>query len=238
MALRSLAGSPDHLATNAKPPPLPVEPARNAKGFDLTTTYAKESETARALVLEHGKLWEFLLVEELLRSKWQALKSECDQFDELLKSAPRKRFSGPEFMNWLSSEMDELVSTVAKIMTCVNQELKASLGEVSGDAIKMLNTVNALFGHCRRFLIFELVLCAADIPSGFQGLKAAFRGISLTAVGFVEELRDEWSRNVEALRKGSHNFEVIVTFSAPPQLQKASEEMERIRKNPKLLQSR
>jgi hypothetical protein len=60
-------------------------------------------------VLEHGKLWEFLLIEELLRSKLQALKSECDQFDELLTSAPRKRFSGPEFMNWLSSEMDELV---------------------------------------------------------------------------------------------------------------------------------
>ena len=240
MRSKNTAGSPDHLATNAKPPPWPVESARNAKGSDLTTAYAKESDTARALVLEHGKLWEFLLVEELLRSKWQALRSECDQFDELLKSAPRKRFSGPEFMNWLSGEMDELLSTVAKIMTCVNQELKASLGEpgVSGDAIKMLNTVNALFGHCRRFLIFELVLCAADIPSGFQGLKAAFRGISLTAVSFVEELRDEWSQNVEALRKGSHNFEVIVTFSAPPQLQKASEEMERIRMNPKLLQSR
>jgi hypothetical protein len=108
---------------------------------------------------------------------------------------------------------------MAKIMTCVEKELTASLGEpgVSGDEIKMLNAVNALFGHCRRFLIFESVLCAADIPSGFRGLKAAFRGIRLTAVCFVEELRDEWSRNVEALRKGSHNFEIKVTFSAPPQ---------------------
>jgi Protein of unknown function (DUF4236) len=240
VALRSknTAGSPDHPSADAKPPPLPVEPARNAKGSNLNTAYAKESETARALVLEHGKLWEFLLIEELLRSKLQALKSECDQFDELLRSAPRKRFSGPEFMNWLSSEMDELVSTIAKIVTCVEKELTASLGEpgVSGDEIKMLNAVNALFGHCRRFLIFELVLCAADIPSEFHVLKAAFRGIRLTAVCFVEELRDEWSRNVEALRKGSHNFELKVTFSAPPQLQKASEEIEQISKNPKLLQ--
>jgi len=240
MRSKNSAGSPYQLATSAEPPPLPVEPARNAKGSNLLTAYANESEAARAIVLEHGKLWEFLLVEELLKSKWQVLKNEWDQFDEFLKSAPKKRFSGPEFMNWLSSEMDELVSTVAKIMTCVNQELMASLGEpgVSGDAIKMLTTVNAVFGHCRRFLIFELVLCAADVPPGVQGFKAAFRGISLTAVGFVEELKDEWSRNVEALRKGSHNFEVKVTFSAPPQLLKASEEMERIRKNPGLLQSR
>ena len=115
MRSKNIDGSPDHLATNATPPPLPVETATNAKGSDLMTAYANELETARALVLEHGKLWEFLLVEELLRSKWQALKSECDQFDELLKSTPRKQFNGLDFTNWLSTEMDKLVSTAAKI---------------------------------------------------------------------------------------------------------------------------
>jgi hypothetical protein len=240
IAMRSnnTAGSTDHLSTNATPPPLPVVPARNTNGSDLATAYANESEAARALVLEHGKFWEFLLVEELLTSKLPALKSECDQFDDLLKSTPRKRFTGPEFMNWLGSEMDELVSTIEKITTCVEKELMASLGEpgVSGDAIKMLNTVNALFGHCRCFLVFELVLSATETPSGVQRLKAAFRGISLTPVRFVEELRDEWSRNVEALRRGSHNFEIKVTFSTLPQLEKASEEIKRINNNPKLLQ--
>jgi hypothetical protein len=236
MRSKNTAVSPDHLSTDAKPPALSVDPARNTEGPNLITAYAKESETARALALEHGKFWEFLLVEELLKSKVQALKSECDQFDELLRSTPRKRFSGPEFMSWLSSEMDELVSTTAKITTCVKQDLLASLGEpgVSGDAIKMLNNVNFLFGHCRRFLIFELVLSAADIPSGFQGLKAAFRGITLSMVYFVEELRNEWTRNVEALRNGSHSFDIKVTLSSP-QLQKASEEIDRITKNPKLL---
>ena len=101
---------------------------------------------------------------------------------------------------------------------------------------RILDTVNALFGHCRRFLVFELVLSATDISSGLQRLKAAFRGITLTPVRCVEELRDEWSRNVESLCKGSHNFEIKVTFSTPPQLQQASEEVKRISKNPKLLQ--
>jgi hypothetical protein len=137
-------------------------------------------------------------------------------------------------MNWLSNETGGLATTVAEITTCIEKELLASLGEpgVSGDAIKMLNTVNALFGYCRRFLTFELVLFASDLPSGFQELKAAFRGITLSAVHVVKELSDEWSRNVEALRKGSHTFAIKVAFSSP-QLQKASEEIERIRKNPK-----
>jgi hypothetical protein len=178
-----------------------------------------------------------LLVEELLRSKLQALKAECDEFDELLKSTPRKRFSGLDFIGWLGNEMNELSTTAAKIVTGVEKDLLASLGEpgVSGDAIKILNTVNAIFGHCRRFLIFELLVCAADIPPALRGLKSSFRGYTLNVVSVIEELSLEWSRNVEALRNGSHKFEIKVTFPSPPQVQKVSEEIERLYKNPKLL---
>lgn len=89
--------------------------------------------------------------------------------------------------------------------------------------------------HCRRFLIFELVLSAADVPSGCQRLKVAFRGISLSAVCCVEELRDQWNRNLEGLRNGSDIFNIKVTFSSP-QLEKASKELDRISKHPELLQ--
>jgi hypothetical protein len=140
-------------------------------------------------------------------------------------------------MDWLENEMQELMSTVAKISTCLNEELAASLGEpgVSGDPIKILNTVNTLFGNCRRFLIFELVLSAADLPSGFHRLRAAFRGISLNPVHCVDELTDQWNQNVESMRKGSHTFNIKVSIDAP-QLQKASKEIQRIGKHPELLQ--
>jgi hypothetical protein len=228
---------PGRLSTDAKPSPLPVELVRNAKGANLTTAYANESEAARTLVSERGRFWEFLLVQELLRPKLQALKNECDQFDELLMTTPRRRSSGPKFMDWLENEMQELMSTVAKISTCLNEELAASLGEpgVSGDPIKILNTVNTLFGNCRRFLIFELVLSAADLPSGFHRLRAAFRGISLNPVHCVDELTDQWNQNVESMRKGSHTFNIKVSIDAP-QLQKASKEIQRIGKHPELLQ--
>jgi hypothetical protein len=86
----------------------------------------------------------------------------------------------------------------------MEKELIASLGPpgVSGDAIMMLNTVNALFGFCRSFLAFELTLCAADISSGFQSLKTAFRGITPEVIGFVEQLTDQWNQNVDGLQAG------------------------------------
>jgi hypothetical protein len=146
--------------------------------------------------LEHGKFWEYALIGELLRSKLQILKDECDHFDELLKATPRRRFIGANFLSWISSETTALSTPLTKLTTCIKKELVASLGEpgVSGDAITMLNTVNALFGYCRQFLMFELAVCVADSPSGFQNLKTAFRGITLDVVGFVENLTDQWTR--------------------------------------------
>jgi hypothetical protein len=193
--------------------------------------FAHESEKARVLALEHGKLWEYLLVEELLKSKLSVLKRECDEFEKTLVSTPKRRFDGPEFMSWLNDEMSELISIVAKITKCITEGLPASIGEpgVSGDAIKMLRTVDALFGYCRGFLDFELNLCAADPPSRFKVFKASFRGITRTAVGVVEQLTDEWSRNIEGLRRGSHKFNITVTFPCPPQLQKALAEINKIR---------
>jgi hypothetical protein len=230
MRNKSTANSPDHLSTDAKP--------SNAEGSNLGVAYANESEGARRLALEHGKLWEFVLVEELLKSKLQTLKNECDQFDQFLRSTPRKRFTGGlEFTNWLRAEMGELLSTIEKIKVCMTKELIESLGAagVSGDAIKILNSVNALFGHTRRFLIFELIVSAANVPFGVQGLKAAFRGITASVVGFIEEFIGEWGRNLDALRKGSHTFNLEVTLSCPPQIQKASEQVVRFNLHPELL---
>jgi hypothetical protein len=183
--------------------------------------------------LEHGKFWEYALIGELLRSKLQILKDECDHFDELLKATPRRRFIGANFLSWISSETTALSTPLTKLTTCIKKELVASLGEpgVSGDAITMLNTVNALFGYCRQFLMFELAVCVADSPSGFQNLKTAFRGITLDVVGFVENLTDQWTRNVEGLRTGSREFPINLSINLP-QLQNALKEIDRIGKHP------
>ncbi|WP_298875727.1 DUF4236 domain-containing protein [uncultured Bradyrhizobium sp.] len=240
IAMRS-NGAPaqsDLLPTSAKPPPLRLEPIRAPGSSSVIAAYETESKEARTLALEHGHLWEFLLVKELLRSKLRALKTECDQFDELLKSTPKRRFGGSDFVDWVANETAELSDTVAKFTACIEKDLIVSLGEpgVSGDAVKILSTVNAIFGHCRRFLIFELLVCAADVPSALRRLQFSFRGITLSVISVVEELDLQWTKNVEALRNGSHEFKIKVTFSAPPQFQKVSEEIERLKRNPGLLQ--
>ena len=70
----------------------------------------------------------------------------------------------------------------------------------------------------------------------FKTSKPAFRGITLKVVGLVEQLTDQWSRDVDGLPTGSRDFQINLSITSMlPQLQNALDEIERISKNPKLL---
>ncbi|WP_198031906.1 DUF4236 domain-containing protein [Bradyrhizobium sp. Ec3.3] len=220
---------------NSHTPPLTFAPqqARGAATVEVGEAYAHETEAARAFAMNHGKLWEFLLVEELLRSKLQPLEIECDKLASIV---PRKLFTGREFFRWVGSECSELSSAIASIKACIDKDLMDALGQpgMNGNAIAILSAVNSLFHNCRRFLEFETDLCAAEVPSAFYELKDSFRGIAASMVRVIDDLYLQWSRNTEALRNGAQKFELKITFDALPQLKPALAEFERIRKRPEL----
>jgi hypothetical protein len=233
-ATDDLAASTMHDSSPVVPLRLVPEQDRSSDTVDVGSGYAQETEVARSLALNHGKLWEFLLVEELLRSKLQLLNSDCD---DLARIVPQKQFLSREFVKWVGSECTELSSVIPNMAASIDKGLIDALGKpgVSGDALKILSTVNSIFHDCRRFLDFERALNAAEVPSAFYDLKVSFRGITVGIVHMVEELKAQWSRNTQALRNGATNFELKVHFETPPQAQIAFEEIEKIKKRPELL---
>jgi hypothetical protein len=201
---------------------------------DVGAAYANETDLARSLALNHGKFWEFLLVEELLRSRLEVLKRDCE---DLASVVPKKLITGREFVSWIGDEIAELSPVITNMAACIENDLMAALGKrgVAGDAIKLLSAVNAIFSNCRKFLLFETALNAADVSSAFYDLKDSFRGITTGIVRMVDDLTDQWGQNIERLRSGGHNFEVKISFKVPPQVERAVEEIEKIRKRPELL---
>jgi len=214
----------------------PTEDLARREELDPTLAFAKESEKARTLTLEHGEFWGYLLTEELLKSKLRVLKTECDEFEKTLLLIPKKRFGSPDFISWLNGKMQELASAVEKMAKNVNEDLPASLGktEVSGDAIQILRAVNSLFGGFQTFLAFELDVCAAEPPLKLKVFETTFRGITLSLIGSVERFTDEWGRALEGLRAGSHEFQATFKLPSLPQLQRATEEMKKIGEHPAL----
>jgi hypothetical protein len=188
----------------------------------VATAFAKESEYARTLALEHGRFWEFSLIQELIASRLSALKSECETLEKARLSAPTRRINSAEFIPWLGDEINAMASAISKMARCIKQDLINALGKpgVSGDAIQMLRTVDALFDACGPFLVFERNLSAVDPPNKLIFLKDAFGGITASIAGVLERLVEDWGRAVEGLRKGSHDFQINVVFTAPPSLRR------------------
>jgi hypothetical protein len=200
---------------------------------DLGTAYAHETDLARSLALNHGEYWEFLLVEELLKSKLDLLKADCEK---LANTVPRKLYTGREFVNWVGDESTGLSAAIANMASCIQKDLMSALGKPgeSGDAVAMLNAVDAIFSNCRRFLQFEQALNAAEVSSAFHALKVSFRGITLSIVRMMDDLKAQWSQKTEAVKSGALKFELKVNFETPPQALKALKEIDKISKKPHL----
>jgi hypothetical protein len=77
---------------------------------------------------------------------------------------------------------------------------------------------------------------AAEVPYAYSRLKGAFSGLTLGLIRMLEDLSVQWTRNVEALRNGSHTFALKVHLDSLPQLGTALEELEKIKTNPELFQ--
>jgi hypothetical protein len=207
---------------------------QNDEKPDPATAFAGETERARTLAIERGKFWEFLLMEELLKSKLKTIKGEYEAFEKSLPYIPKNQFSGPDFIQWLADQFKRLSPVLNKMNKCVNEEMLASLGEprVSGDPVKMLRVVDVLFDCCRSFLAFELEVSVAEPPPKLKVFSATLRGIALAIIGVVEQLANQWSEKVEALRNGSKEFHINVKFPNLPQLNEALVEIRKVQQHP------
>jgi hypothetical protein len=223
--------------STVKDPAKPI--ADNPKdqiGGDIALAFANESDKARSLALHHGKYWEFLLVEDLLKSKLQVLKNEYNKFEETLTSLEKRQFSIADFMDWLHDRSKSLGTAILKMTNCIQVELPDAMGKpgVSGDARRILGAVDAFFGCCQSFLAFELDVCAAGLPANRPVFRDDFRGITSWVIGVAERLTDDWGRAVEEVRKGSHDFNVKLELHSPPQFERALADIEKINKNPEM----
>ncbi|UVO34505.1 DUF4236 domain-containing protein [Bradyrhizobium arachidis] len=149
---------------------------RGSKAVDVGAVYAQETEVARALAENHGKLWEFLLVQELLSARLPSIKTECANLSNIVT---RKLYAGREFVDWVHECGD--LSSAIKSMEASVKDLMRALGEpgTSGNAIEILNAVDSLFSSCRRFLEFESSVRAAEVPSAFSISRTPFLDLRL-----------------------------------------------------------
>jgi hypothetical protein len=212
---------------------LPIKP------LDPKAAFAGESDRARSLALQQGEFWEFLLTEELLRSKLPTIEKEYSEFDQTLLLVPKKYFTGREFVNWLGEKTPELTFLIERMARCVDEKLPDSWGKrgESGDAIQILTAVDEIIDGCRTARNWELDICSAEPPVNLKRLGASLRGTTSFVIDDVKSFLTELSRAIESFRMGERSLQIHLVFSTPPQIASLAVEMEKVSKHPEWLVS-
>jgi hypothetical protein len=205
--------------------------------LDPLREFLVESAKARQLAQDRPHLWEYRLVEELLRTKLAELTRSCADFNRGLLFRPRKPIGGAEYLNLISHKLGEPVAIVEIIKVTLEEELFAACGKPDGpgNPIQILRAVNRMINACQSLLDWELELNSLRPPAKLQGLGQALQGITLGVVEDLTRLPNDMSKALEGSWTGTRHVTICFTVSAPPQLEKFQAEMQRVSEHPEWL---
>ncbi len=194
--------------------------------------YAGESERAQQIALERLTYWEYLLTEELLRSKLGQVRRKYNEFQRGLLYKPSRRMRGREYFAWIRAKYTDLLSLVHVIKTAFTEEIVASWGAPGepGDPIEIKLAVDKLTNGCEGMLDWELDFKTVDPPEAFDRLKELMSGYTFIYFDEVERIPEELSKPFKQPNpKGV--FSINIVFKEHPNTREIEAELERVADN-------
>jgi len=204
--------------------------------LDPMREFLAETAKARQLAQDRPPLWEYLLTDELLRTKLTALSRSCEDFNRGLLFKPRKPIGAAEYLNWFRHKMDEPLSFTHIMKVAIEEDLVAAWGKPGepGNPIQILHAVNKIMSACHLLLDWEMDINALRPPSQLQRLGQTLQGITFGVIQDLKRVPDDFSKDLEDARTGTGKQHVMMRFtlSTRPQFEKFQAEMQRVSEHP------
>lgn len=205
--------------------------------LDPMRDFLSETAKARQLAQDRPHLWEYRLVEELLRSRLSELSRLCEESKRGLLFRPRKPIEGSEYLDWIVHKIDEPQDFVHVIKVAMEEELSPACGKPGepGNPTQILRAVNRMVSACQSLLEWELELNSLRPPPNLQGLGESLQGITQVIVDDLKRLPNDISSALEGSWTGTRHVNITVSFSSPPQFERFQVEMQKVKDHPEWL---
>ncbi|SRR5579871_1261555 len=205
--------------------------------LDPMRDFLAETVKARQLAQDRPPLWEYRLVEELLRTKLTELSQRCEDLNRGLLFKPRKPIKAAEYLDWFRHKMDEPIDFVRIMKVAMEEDLTAACGKPGepGNPIQILHAVNRIMNGCQSLLDWEMELNSLRPPSQLQGLGQSLQGIACGVIQDLKQMPDDFSKALEGSWIGTRHVTLGFNLSSPPQLERFKAEMQRVCEHPEWL---
>jgi hypothetical protein len=195
--------------------------------------FVGESERAQQLALEQPKYWEFLLTEELFRTKLRKVRRKYNEFQRGLLYKPSRRMPGREYLSWSQAKFADIVALIHVIKTAFTEDVIASWGPpgVPCDPIDVQHAVDKIITACEEMLEWELDLKAVCPPEAFNRVKELMSGYTFMYFEEVERIPDELIKPFKE-PDPQGEYKISLTFEGNPVTDELIEEIQKLTDNP------
>jgi hypothetical protein len=187
--------------------------------------FSNESVRARQIALDKPAYWEFLLTDELLRTKLNSVSKKFNDLNNGLIFKKHISVSGIDFLNTKFKDMICLLS----LFGAAAKKMEKSWGELgtAGDAIEIKEAVETIISGCNSLFDWELNLKYELPPEKFINLQNLLQGCSFELFQQIEELPNKLMEPFkEPNPKGT--FEIYMKIDAPSRMDEINMEINRL----------
>jgi hypothetical protein len=205
--------------------------------LDALPLFRDENAKVKQLIIEKPPYWEYLLTEELLRSRFKQIRSGLTDLQRGAVLRAHRIVDRPQFFQWLESKWPEAQAAVAVLEDCVNKGFKKAWGQTGenpSDANLIIAVVDKLHSACNFLLEWETDVFSIHPPAPLEPVKHALMG---SMIDILEELEKMPDHLAEAVQNGQqhtgpepliHSATVNFRFT---RAQLISDALEQVRRN-------
>jgi hypothetical protein len=165
---------------------------RKAGKFKQLPEFEHESPRAKQIVMERPKYWEFLLQEELLRTKFEKIKKTYDDLERGIAIRKSRRMGTMEFVMWVQDSMTDWINIINSFAILLSDELQKSVGPpgVPGNPVDIQATIDKIIECGNAMLEWETDLKFFILSDECEELRSELQWATkptLTAIGEIRE---------------------------------------------------
>lgn len=173
------------------------------------------SRLAQQIVLDKPPLWEFKLVNELLRSELRSIRQSVLQLNQGMYVRKSTILSPDEMPNWLSAKLTD-VSKIIQSMKPLTLELSKAVGPPgqSGNEEDILTVCRFIITAAKNLLEWEEDVRFVHVNDEYQEVIQAMQGVAAHQLDQLLRIPDELSK-IFSMEHPQGMHEINLVFTVP-----------------------
>lgn len=187
------------------------------------------TERASEIAQDRPPYWQFLLAEELLRSRFSEIREGYNDLRSGKTSVETQTMRGAEYIGWLKTKLADLLSLLQELRKTFS-EFKISSGtpEDMRHPVEVEQAVDKLISLAYQFLDWEVDYQSVDPPAPFQRIRELMQGFAMECFEQLERIPNELVKPIQQSKIEGGTFEIVLTPKAPRNLEEIVKEVERL----------